>query len=141
MKIEPSSPKDGPEILDIFNLAREENGSFPSRSYCMSAFQETIDGEKILVARIAGEMAGFVSVWTQSNFLHHLFVTPKYQRKGVGKALVSAIVCEIGLPISLKCIKGNTQARHFYEKLGWQPREESTGPEGPYILYELRKNA
>nr|WP_255353979.1 MULTISPECIES: GNAT family N-acetyltransferase [Microbulbifer] len=91
-----------------------------------------------MVARIGGEVAGFVSVWAQSNFLHHLFVSPKHQRKGIGKALISAIVCEFGLPMSLKCIKENTQACRFYEKLGWQPREESIGPEGPYILYELR---
>ena len=141
MKIEPSSPKDLPEILNIFNLSREENGSFPGRSYCMSAFQGAIEGEKILVARVAGEVAGFVSVWAQNNFLHHLFVSPKHQRKGVGKALISAIVREFGVPITLKCIKANTQARCFYENLGWQPREESIGPEGPYILYELRETS
>lgn len=141
MKIESNTKNDLPRLLDIFNLARDENESFLKQVYSMDEFLEVIEGEEILVARIGKELAGFVSLWQPDNFLHHLFVLPQYQARGVGKALVFESVRKFGLPMSLKCNKANTKACRFYEQLGWQAKEEGVGPEGPYINYYRDENA
>ncbi|MEZ5503458.1 MAG: GNAT family N-acetyltransferase [Halioglobus sp.] len=141
MKIEPSNKNDFPEMLAIFNFSRELNGSFPKHTYSIDEFLAVVEGEEILVARIGDEVVGFVSIWKPDNFLHHLFVSPKYQRKGVGKALISESVSRFGLPMFLKCIKENIEACRFYEQFGWQLKEEAIGPEGPYIHYQLGEYA
>lgn len=137
MNIEPGVSDDLPALLAIFNATRAANNSFPKQVYSMDEFSAVIDGEQILVARMANELAGFTSVWKPKNFLHHLFVSPGYQRMGIGKALVSESVRRFGLPMSLKCIKANTHACRFYESQGWQVKAEGVGPEGPYLLYYL----
>lgn len=135
MKIEPGTNNDLSALCDIFNRSRDANGSFPKQLYTLDEFMAVIDGEEVLVARIGEELAGFVSMWKPDNFLHHLFVLPKFQRAGVGKMLVTESIHKFGLPMSLKCIKANTQACRFYERLGFQAQEEGVGPEGPYIHY------
>jgi len=137
MNIEPKTEDDLPALLNIFNLSRAANGSFPAPAYGMREFLAAIDGEDILVARIDKEIAGFVSVWRAENFVHHLFVLPKHQRKGIGKALISRCAHTFGLPLSLKCVAANTAACRFYEQSGWQPGSKAVGPEGPYIRYQL----
>lgn len=137
MSIEPKSDHDLPGLLDIFNLARKANASFPDQIHSMDEFLSVIEGEEILVARMADDLAGFVSVWTPEKFLHHLYVSPLFQGRGIGKALVLETVRRFGLPLSLKCIKANTEACRFYEQLGWQVKEEGMGPEGPYLHYYL----
>lgn len=140
MKIEPNSKNDLPEMLIIFNYSRELNGSFPDQVYSIDEFLAVIEGEEVLVARIAEKVVGFVSIWEPENFLHHLFVAPENQRKGIGKALILESVRRYSLPMSLKCIKANVEARRFYESLGWQPGEEGIGTEGLYINYHLKEN-
>ena len=139
MKIKPATQDDFPKLLDVFNSSRAQSGNFPQRIFSFDEFVEITKGEKILVARRAEEIAGFVSIWQPDNFIHHLFIAPHHQRKGIGRALVLESVHQFGLPLSLKCIKANTDACHFYERLGWREREEGVGPEGAYVLYQLVK--
>lgn len=137
MNIDPASDEDANALCNLFNEARKTNPSFPRARYSLAEFSEAVKGEKILVARIHGEIAGFASVWEPETFLHHLYVAPRYQRNGIGRALVHSCVKEFGLPMSLKCIKANLDACRFYESLGWQAKEEANSPEGVYVLFVL----
>ena len=85
-------------------------------------------------------VVGFSSVWLQDNFIHHLFVDPTQQGRGIGKMLLEACLNgKLCKPARLKCVVRNQQACEFYERLGW--RVESTtedGPMGPYHSYLFR---
>jgi ribosomal protein S18 acetylase RimI-like enzyme len=140
MIVEAAKETDMPTLCELFNQARERNGSFPKEHYGVAEFLRVIEGETILVTRIGGEIVGFASVWEPDIFLHHLYVSPHYQHQGIGSALVEHCVSQFGLPMSLKCIESNIGACRFYEKRGWRCSEMAEGPEGRYVLY-VRENA
>ena len=141
MDIELGNEKDVNALCSIFNEARNASNSFPLEPLSLADFLETIKGEKILAARVSGEIIGFASIWQQDIFLHHLYVSPQFQRSGVGRSLLQRCVEEFGLPMSLKCIKSNIDACRFYEKLGWQPKGEADDSDGRYVLYVREKSA
>ena len=123
--------------LTVFNDARASTEGLPSSVLSISEFRVQIEGELILGAELDGELAGFISVWEPENFIHHLFVAPKYQGKGVGSFLIQEIRKRLGTPLRLKCGANNLNARRFYETAGWQKGTTATGPDGPYINYSL----
>ncbi len=102
-------------------------------------YQKQTVGEEVFVAEGEGIIA-FISVWTQDRppFIHHLFVSPDHQRKGVGTKLVHSLATWLPPPYRLKCLAQNLGARIFYKKMGWVGLEEGTSPEGDYILLELK---
>ncbi|MGD2118231.1 MAG: GNAT family N-acetyltransferase [Chromatiales bacterium] len=128
-------------LCALFNQARMQNSSFPKVEYNFADFLQVVEGEQVFVARIAGDIAGFASVWEPENFLHHLYVSPLHQRQGIGGELLKHCVNMFGLPMSLKCIEANVEACHFYEKFGWRIAEKAKGPEGRYLLYVKEGNA
>ncbi len=133
--ITPAQEADLPILCEIFNEARDDNGAFPKDVYDIDAFRKVIEGEAVLVARVADKIAGFASVWEADTFLHHLFVSPHYQRQGIGSALIDHCIKLFGLPMALKCVEANTEACRFYERRGWRNSATAEGPEGRYILY------
>lgn len=135
MKIDLATEKEMSALCDLFNASRSANGSFPAEQYSVDKFLAESEGEEVLVARLDNELLGFASVWAADSFLHHLYISPSHQSKGVGKKLLQECVNRFGLPMSLKCLKENTKACQFYERLGWQAAEENSGPEGTYLLY------
>lgn len=137
MNITAFTHSDLPGLLAVFNQARAAQRSFTEKTYSMNDFMAVIEGEEILVARVENTLAGFISVWKPERFIHHLFVAPRYQNQGVGRALIAETQHRFSLPLSLKCLKSNTHACRFYERLGWQARQEGVGPDGVYILYYL----
>ena len=74
---------------------------------------------RTLVARLDGEIVGFADL--DGNYLDRLYVHRDFQRRGVAKALVSALE-------ELAKAQGETRmtvhasitARGFFEKRGWQ---------------------
>ena len=61
-------------------------------------------------------------------FVHHLAVRASHQRQGVGKALVERCVDVLRHEGIDKChlfvYATNANARAFWERLGWQPRDD-----------------
>lgn len=133
--IAPARDAELPVLCKLFNRARVVQDCFPEKEYTVSEFQEAIAGEQILTARVGDEIAGFASVWVPEIFLHHFYVSPHYQRQGVGAFLLKQCVRHFGTPMSLKCLESNVPARHFYEKQGWLALEVADGPEGCYLWY------
>ena len=131
------SESDRDALRELFVLAHRQarNGALPG-AIGPGDFDRSIEGERVLVAVQAEVPIGFASIWEPDNFLHNLFVHPRFQRRGVGNALLAA--CEkifSGAP-SLKCIKANTDARRFYESQGWVVSYEAEGPDGTYLLMQ-----
>ncbi|MGD8560050.1 MAG: GNAT family N-acetyltransferase [Gammaproteobacteria bacterium] len=127
-------------LLHIFNEARSSTTGFENRNTDLEYFLKDIKGERIYVISVNNSRAGFLSIWEQENFIHHLYILPEFQNEGLGKALIEECVRRHGLPLSLKCLKANERACAFYEKNGWRAETLAEGPEGPYVKYQL-KNA
>ena len=105
-------------------------------------YRKSTEGETGFLAEDEeGQIVGFISVWEQDSpaFIHHLFVSKSYQRKGVGKLLMHSLFSWLPLPYRLKCLAKNQNAIAFYLKNNWIILDNGTSQEGDYFLLELRK--
>ena len=110
----------------------------PKKEFKLDDFDKDTDGEKILVRTVDSIPVGFISIWMQDHFIHHLFIDPNHQGKGHGQALLSEGLKIIGRPARLKCVIQNLRACEFYEKHGWKIEGTTPdGPMGPYRTYAL----
>jgi GNAT superfamily N-acetyltransferase len=137
--IRPATEADHPRLARIFLDARVQvfHGCDPSL-FQLDDFITQTEGEVIHVAVDEdGQLLGFVSVWRQDGFIHHLFVDPSQQRRGVGTALLKSLHEWLPFPHRLKCLMANSSARAFYLKSGW--RDVSLGADslGEYALMEF----
>jgi ribosomal protein S18 acetylase RimI-like enzyme len=124
-------------LLKLFNRSRTAAACFSEADYSISEFLKALEGESIFVAEIGEQIAGFVSLWQPTNFIHHLYIDPKHQGAGIGKALLGFCQEEFGLPLSLKCVQANIHACQFYEGLGWVTKSTGIGTDGSYNIYWL----
>ena len=103
-------------------------------------FTEVSNGEIVHVIKAdAGELAGFVAVYEPESFVHHLFVAPQYQRRGLASLLLSSLHTWLPMPWRLKCIRGNTDALSFYGANGWKEVGAGESEEGPYLVLEYNQ--
>lgn len=140
MRIRTARKEDHPVLAEIFLRARMDAfGWAVPASHAWEDFAEQTEGEMIHLAEDeAGEILGFISVWEADNFVHHLFVAPEHQRKGVGKALLDDLSSRRSGPFTLKCVEENTAALAFYQMQGWREIGDGTTPDGRYLLLEWR---
>jgi len=101
-------------------------------------FDRDTKGEYIFCAYIGKDLAGFLSCWEEDRFVHCLYVHPKFQRKGVGRRLLSQAASYFGTPLTLKCLKKNIPALQFYQSLGWKIENSGESEEGDW--YRLKFN-
>lgn len=124
-------------LRELFVASRDASFSWaPSGAHKLEDFDMCTEGERILVAIAAKEPVGFASIWEVDSFLHNLFVHPRFQGRGVGKALLLSCEKYFSSVPTLKCLKANENATQFYQSQGWAVRSEAEGPEGPYLLME-----
>lgn len=103
-------------------------------------FKQSTSGETIFVAEDEyATIVGFVSVWELDAipFIHHLFVAPNHQRKGIGELLMESLLTWLPPPYRLKCVSKNSEALAFYRKHGWIEVGQGSGEDGEYLLLEL----
>lgn len=98
-------------------------------------FSAPIDPEKlaIMVAETDGEVVGFASaVFDPADkwgvYLHHLYVTSAFQRRGLARRLWLSVLDAFppafeNAPISLIALEGNMPARGLYERVGGKASE------------------
>ena len=121
-------------------VRRQSFGWLEKDNFINDTFDRDTDGEMVRVALDGSVIIGFISVCSQENFIHHLYVAVSYQRKGIGKALVQSIPPCVGLSaLNLSVLQNNTGAVEFYKKGGWFPKTLGISAEGIYILFELQK--
>lgn len=123
----------------FYEVRKEEFEWVDSCSLLPDDYDSATAGEAILVAAIGGKAAGFISVWEPDRFIHNLFVSKKFRMRGVGAALLKEAARTFGMPMTLKCVKSNLNAVHFYLANGWKIKAEETGAEGPYFLMRFEK--
>lgn len=134
-----SNDNDIPQLENLFLITRQQTfiGENPNK-FKLEDFKKTTVGEVIFVAEDQdGKILGFISIWEQDKFIHHLFVAPDHQRKGIGGLLIRSLLPWLSLPYRLKCVAKNKEALAFYQKTGWIEVEWGTGEDGDYFLLEL----
>ena len=132
MVLRDAQQTDFEQLPDIYNLARASAGCFSDRPVSLIEMLNLVQGERVCIAQLKGNVAGFVSVWQPDRFIHHLYVLPTYQNLGVGSTLLQFCEQEYGAGLSLKCEVANKQALAFYHRKGWVARETGVGTDGPW---------
>lgn len=100
----------------------------------LASFDQDTAGEFIWVAKINAEIVGFISVWLEDSFIHHLYIKDSFQHKGIGTKLLNHIRETIKAEMTLKCLEKNKAALNFYLKNGWKPRAKGISDEGTFLL-------
>lgn len=139
IKVRKAEIVDIPQLEKLFLITRRQTFSSEiSDKFKLEDYKQATLGEVIFVAENQdGKILGFVSVWEQDRFIHHLFVAPEYQRNGIGELLINSLFSWLPLPYRLKCVVNNKQALAFYKKTGWVEVERGVGEDGEYLLLEL----
>ena len=130
-------PADRAECERIFRAMK--GLSFAEYSHAANEpenFAAVTAGEEIWVAEGTGRsITGFVSIWRPDRFIHHLYVDPARQRRGIGLALLGRAIAICGGQADLKCGEANRAAQSFYIAAGLRPAGWGWGPSGPWIRY------
>ncbi len=137
MKIRRAELGDIPQLEEIFYFTRKKTflsrheGSFRIDDYQISTLED-----EVWVAEINGTIAGFISIYLLDNFIHNLFIHPKFQGQGIGKQLLQIAERRLSHPITLKIAMDNLRACGFYEKHGYYQVSVHEDAEEPYLLYK-----
>ena len=98
---------------------REAIGAYLARNPGMSFV--AVAGGRIVGAVLGGHDG-------RRGYLHHLAVTPAWRHRGIGRALVEAVLAELKAAGMLKCnlflYADNEAGRAFWLKHGWVTRED-----------------
>jgi len=96
------------------------------------------DGRTTLAVSAEGETGGFAS--DQNGVIDHLYVSPRFQGRGLGTLLLVAAKDENPGGLRLHVFQRNLAARRFYERRGFrlvELRDGSSNEEGePDAVYE-----
>jgi len=87
----------------------------PIDHHQLADFDAHIEGERILVAVVEGEVLGFASIWEPESFLHNLFVHPSATRQGIGQALLGSCAKYFNKP-STHCSSIKLKVGRFCER-------------------------
>lgn len=127
---------DFPELRRIFKDSRCFAFPWiPPGTFHLLDFDEQTTGERIYVAETAeNRIGGFLSLWQEDNFIHHLYVDPWQTGRGIGTCLLNSLP-EWGRRIfTLKCLARNQDALRFYKKRGFYEMELGESSAGAYWL-------
>ena len=135
VKIREEKPLDIPILEEIFLITRRATFKNRSNEFHIGDYIQSTADDQVFVAEINGIISGFVSIYSQDNFIHNLFVAPQYQRQGFGSKLLLFAESYLSYPITLKVDIDNLKACQFYEKYGYYKVAEFNKAPEPYILY------
>jgi len=117
----------------------------PAGTVTEAGFDRSIRGEELWVAEVAmpasnpgpqrWQVAGLISVFMPSQFVHSLFVDPAFHGLGLGSALLDRALYATGGRASLKCDERNRKGCSFYERRGWRASEWGWDPDGAWIRF------
>src|SRR5271154_1997561 len=112
INIRRAEAKDSVALARLFVDSRLETFYWqnPAR-FRLEDFEKETAGETVFVAEDGtGKLLGFISVWEPERFVHHLYVVPDQQRRGIGRRLLKSLAFWLPLPYRLKCKVRNEPA-------------------------------
>jgi putative acetyltransferase len=109
------------DVLDVWYLASLEAHSFLSDDFFDTERQQIAEqwlpASETSVFETEGRVVGSVSMI--GNEVGGIFVTPEYQNRGVGRALMDHVAASRSY-LELDVFKANAMARRFYESYGFR---------------------
>ena len=135
MEIRLFEEADRPFLRTLFLASRRHSWTWlDGDNWALEDLDGVILGETVLVAFVEGHRAGFAGILPNDNFLHSLYVSPEFQGRGVGSALLEAVQQRFTSTGVLKCLMLNEPAQAFYLKHGWQREATGESEQGKYVL-------
>lgn len=135
--VEAVQPQDLPVLRELFLATRKATFTWMSSSlFQPEDFDRETEGETILVARKEKQLIGFISIWMPDNFIHHLYISPVYQKTGAGTALLRSALRILDGKASLKCMVQNLNAIQFYQAKGFVASGRGITEDGEYIIFK-----
>jgi len=135
INVRPFTETDRPFLRTLFLASRRASWLWLDGSdWRLEDFDRVTLGERILVAEENDHRLGFAALLPNDNFLHSLFVDPDAQRRGVGRALLTAVQNGFTSTGALKCLKANKAAAAFYQQHGWRILADGESEQGEYWL-------
>lgn len=135
IKIRKFENKDNYKLSEIYNDVRKQTFYWLDESHFKTSFEEDTYEETIFVATVNNKIVGFISIWEEDGFVHHLYIDEEYQNRGIGKLLLNYVLEIIPYNITLKCLKRNKKAINFYSRYGFKEISHGNSEDGEYILF------
>ncbi|USH04938.1 GNAT family N-acetyltransferase [Grimontia kaedaensis] len=116
------SENDWSRLCEIHDLARldELRGASLEDAFIpleIAAKNEDLFDYRLLVAEDNDQVVGFIA--HDDEEIAWLYVDPTAYRRGVGKALVNAVIGSPARTFSIEVLKGNNTALNFYQSIGF----------------------
>lgn len=107
---------------------------FSYGDYC-AYFRDVMSlGAAIWLAELPEHLAGFIIL--RGDFVDQIYVAVAHQRRGIGGVLMALARAHSPEGLRLRCFVRNTNARAFYERLGFRVVDFGVSEEGePEIHY------
>lgn len=109
------------EVLDVWYLASREAHPFLSEGFLETEREEIskrwLPASDTAVYELGGRVVGFVSM--VGNEVGGLFVSPSFQNRGVGRALLDHAAATRPY-LELEVFRANTIGRRFYDAYGFR---------------------
>ncbi|MGI4728988.1 MAG: GNAT family N-acetyltransferase [Janthinobacterium lividum] len=141
VSIREKRPDDLNALRTIFLQTRLKTYTWLNTTYYkLTDFDDQAKDERILVAVFEGCVIGFISLWMEDNFIHHLYVDGKYQHQNAGSELLNAAIVLLKFPIRLKCLEKNVKAAEFYQRRGFCNCGTGLSEDGLYMILELSQD-
>ncbi|WP_211473085.1 GNAT family N-acetyltransferase [Collimonas humicola] len=138
-KVRAATPSDSHAVQEIFRT-NIENAEWLPELARVSDFAKASEGELVFVASSSdGEVVGFVSVYVEDSFIHHLYVRSDFQNKGIGRSLLSSLQHWLPVPWRLKCVRKNQRALSFYLRNDWREVGVGESEDGAYVVLEWHR--
>ncbi len=109
----------------------------PAEGKTAAAFASSIVGEEQWIVCRHEKIIGYISVYWPTNFIHSLYILPRYQGAGAGRALLDAMQRRAKGDLELKTDKANERAFAFYRRRGWRVVGEGIAVTGAWWRMRL----
>ncbi|GGP17865.1 GNAT family N-acetyltransferase [Silvimonas iriomotensis] len=134
--IRPATPADTDTLAWIYLQSRQQHFVWQNPAdFQRTDFAQHAEGEQIWLAQDdQGRIAGFVSIWAPTHFIHMLYVRSDFHGQGIGSALLAALPGWTERPWQLKCLVQNGRVRRFYATHGFVTTSQGQSADGDYVL-------
>jgi ribosomal protein S18 acetylase RimI-like enzyme len=118
------------DVLRLFEIHRAAMHDYVDRVWGWDdadqeeRFRDYLRTSDVQVIEVAGEVAGFVHIVSTPDgiTIANIEVAPAYQNHGIGSDVMQRTLArarEEGVPVTLRVLKVNPEARRLYDSLGF----------------------